>query len=147
MRFVAQPKVILFDGTHEIVQLGHDFNAREAAPSDNECQQLAAQFRVLFNIGFFEDVDQVIAQHHGIRKRPKRHRIFYHAGHAVKVGDAAECNDEVIVFELELARTEPGADGYDLFLQIDVVDLAHDQFGTRAKAPNGRNYIGQTDRS
>jgi hypothetical protein len=96
MRFVAQAKVILFDGAHEIVQLGHDFNAREAAPFDDECQQLAAQSRVLLDIGFLEDVDQVIAQHHGIRKRPKRHRVFYHPGHAVKVRDAAEGNDQVI---------------------------------------------------
>src|SRR5882757_1174688 len=59
----------------------------------------------------------MIAQHHGIRKRPKRHCVFYHAGHAVKVGDVAERDDQVIVFELELARAEPGADGYDLLLQ------------------------------
>ena len=52
----------------------------------------------------------------------------------MKVGDAAERNDEVIVFELELTRTEPGADGYDLFLQIDALDFPHDQVGARASA-------------
>ena len=46
MRFVAQAKVIPLDRVHEIVQLGHHFNAREAASSDDECQELAAQFRV-----------------------------------------------------------------------------------------------------
>jgi len=30
-------------------------------------------------------VNQVIAQDHGIGKRPKRHCVFHHAGHAVKV--------------------------------------------------------------
>ena len=84
MRFVAQAKVIPFDGMHEIVQLGHYLNAGEAASADNECQELAAQFRVLLDIGFLENVNQVIAQHHGIGKRPKRHRVFDHAGHAVK---------------------------------------------------------------
>jgi len=72
---------------------------------------------------------------------------FSHAGHAVKVGDVAERDDQVIVFELELARTEPGAAGYDLLLQIDVLNLPHDQVGARAKAPNWRDYVGQTDRS
>src|SRR6266851_223867 len=132
---------------HEIIQLGHYFDAREAASSNDECQEPAAQFRVLLDIRFLENLDQVIAQHHGICKRPKRHCVFYHAGHAVKVGDVAERDDQVIVFELELARTEPGADGYDLPLKIDVLDLSHDQVGAPAKAPNGRNYIGQTDRS
>ena len=147
MRFAAQAKIAPLDRVHEIVQLGHYFNAREAASSNDECQELAAQVRVLLDIRFLEDVNQVIAQCHGIRERPKWHCIFYHAGHAVKVGDVAERDDQVIVFELDLARTEPGADGYDLSLKIDVLNLAHDQVGAPAKAPNGRNYIGQTDRS
>jgi hypothetical protein len=89
----------------------------------------------------------VIAERHGVRKRPKRHRVLNHAGHAVKVGDAAERNNQVIIFELELAPTEPGANGNDLILTIDVLDLPHDQVGERAKPPNRRNDIGQTDRS
>jgi hypothetical protein len=51
------------------------------------------------------DVDSVVA---------KRHCVFHHAGHAVKVGNVAERDDEVVVFELELARTEPRTDRYDL---------------------------------
>jgi hypothetical protein len=70
-----------------------------------QCEELAAQFWVLLDIRFIENVNQVIAQYHGVRKRPKRPCVFYHAGHAVKVGDVAERDDQVIVFELELART------------------------------------------
>jgi hypothetical protein len=44
-RFVAQMKIIPLDGVHRIVQLGHYFDAREAASSDDEGQELAAQFR------------------------------------------------------------------------------------------------------
>jgi hypothetical protein len=91
-------------------------------------------------------VDQVVAQRDGIGERPKRHCVFYHSGHAVKVRDVAKRDDQVIVFELELAGTEPGADGYNLPLQIDVLDLTHDQISARAKASDRRNYIGQTDR-
>jgi hypothetical protein len=71
--------------THEVIEFGHHFNAREAASPHNECKELATQFRVPFDIGFFENVNQVIAQDHGIGKRPKRHCVFHHAGHAVKV--------------------------------------------------------------
>ena len=39
------------------------------------------------------------------------------------------------------------ADGDDLIFQIDIPNLPHDQVGARAEAPNGRNDIGQTDRS
>ena len=46
-----------------------------------------------------------------------------------------------------LARTESRANGHDLSRQIDVLNLAHNQIGARAKAPNGRNDIGHTDRS
>jgi len=65
----------------------------------------------------------------------------------VKVGDVAECNDQVIVCELELARAKPWADRYDLFVQIDGLDFAHDQVGARAQAPNWRHHVGQPDRS
>jgi hypothetical protein len=147
MRFISQAQVILFHRTHEVIQFGHHFNAREAASPDNECKELATQFRVPLDIGFLENVNQVIAQDHGIRKRPKRHCVFHHAGHAVKVGDTPERNDQVIVFELEVAWTEAGADGDDLIFQIYIPNLPHDQVGARAEAPNGRNDIGQTDRS
>ncbi len=65
----------------------------------------------------------------------------------MKVSNVVESDDQVFVSELELAWTEPRADRDDLFLQIDALDLAHDQVGARAEAPNGRNDIGQTDRS
>ena len=84
MLFVAQAKVVFLHGVDEIVQLGHHFNARESAAADDKRQQLAAQFRVLLNVRFFEHVDQMIAQHHGIRERPKRHGVFQHSGHAVE---------------------------------------------------------------
>jgi hypothetical protein len=94
----------------EIVQLGHDLDTGEAASSDDECQELVAQFRLLFDIRFLENMNHVVAQCHGIRERPKRHCVLDHARHAAKVGVVAECDDQVIVFELELAGTEPGAD-------------------------------------
>ena len=63
----------------------------------------------------------------------------------MKVGDVAECNDQVIVCELELARAKPWADRYDLFVQIDGLDFAHDQVGARAQAPKRRDDIDQTN--
>src|SRR6516164_7711059 len=88
----------------------------------------------------------MIAQHHRIRQRPKRHCVFNQTRHAVKVRDIAQRDHQMIVFELELAGTETGADGYDLSFQIYVLDLPHDQVAARAKAPNWRNDIGQADR-
>src|SRR5215831_14050522 len=37
MRFVTQAEVTPFNTVHEIVQLGHHLNTREAASPDNEC--------------------------------------------------------------------------------------------------------------
>ena len=42
---------------------------------------------------------------------------------------------------------EAGADGDDLIFQIYIPNLLHDEIGAPAKAPNGRNYVGQSDRS
>src|SRR5215467_10414776 len=44
-----------------------------------------------------------------------------------------------------MAGTEPGADSHDLLLQIDVLDLSHDEVSARTKAPNRRDPVGQTD--
>src|SRR5215471_14970270 len=46
-----------------------------------------------------------------------------------------------------MAGTEPGADGHDLLLQIDVLDLSHDEVSARTKAPNRRDHVRQTNRS
>ena len=56
-------------------------------------------------------------------------------------------DDQVIVFELQRAGTEPGADGYYLIFQINILDLPHDEIGARAKTPNWGNHIGEADRS
>ena len=50
MRFVAQTQVMPLDGAHEVVELGHHFDAREAPSSDDKCQELAPQCRVLLDI-------------------------------------------------------------------------------------------------
>src|SRR5262249_28873592 len=84
---------------------------------------------------------------HSIRKCPKRHRVFYDAGHAVEVGDIAERNDEVVIFEFELTRTEPGTDRYDPSIQIYVLDFPHDQVGAWTKTPYRRDDVGQADRA
>src|SRR6516225_1213091 len=46
-----------------------------------------------------------------------------------------------------MTGTESGADGHDLLLQIDVLDLSHDEVRARTNAPNRRDHVGQTDRS
>src|SRR6516225_12325304 len=76
----------------------------------------------------------MIAQHHRIRQRPKRHCVFNQTRHAVKVRDIAQRDHQMIVFELKLAGTETGADCYDLSFQIYVLDLPHDQVAARAKS-------------
>ena len=103
-------RVISFDGAHEIAEFRDNLDTGKSASSDHECQKLSSQIRV--DIRFLEDVDHVVAQRHGIRKCPKRQRVLYDARHAVEVRDIAERNDEVVVFEFELTRTEPRTDRY-----------------------------------
>ena len=47
----------------------------------------------------------------------------------------------------EFLTSSMAGDGDDLIFQIYIPNLPHDQVGARAEAPNGRNHIGQTDRS
>ena len=58
---LRKARVIPFDRLHEIVQLGHQLHTGEATASDNECQELPPQFRVVLDIGFFQNMDQVVA--------------------------------------------------------------------------------------
>ena len=125
MRFVAQVEVIPLDGVYKIIQLGHYFDPGKATTCDHKCQQLAEQFGVVLDVGFLENLEQVITQDYGVCESPKRHCVFDKARHAAQIGDVAECNNQIIIFELDWARPEPRADSYDLLFQVDVLNFPH----------------------
>ena len=72
-------------------------------------------------------------------------RVLDQTGHAIEIRHAAKRYDQVIVLDLKLSRTEPGADGNDPIRQIDVFHFSHHQIGAGTKAPDGGDDIGQAD--
>ena len=92
----------------KVVQLGHYFDPGKAATSDHKCQQVAAQFWIVLDVGFLENMEHVITQDYRVCESSKRHCVFDEARHAAQVGDVAECDDQIIVCELEDAAGIPG---------------------------------------
>ena len=49
------------DGAHEIVQFGRDLNAREAAASNDKCQEGATYPRIRLDVRLLQGVDDAVA--------------------------------------------------------------------------------------
>lgn len=63
---ITEPDIVLLDASHEVVQLGNNFDARESAATDDEGKQFAAQAGILLDIRLFKHMNNVIAQRHGV---------------------------------------------------------------------------------
>ena len=144
---ISQARVIQLHALDEVIELGHQLDARKSAARHHERQQLLAHQGVGFDIGLFQHLNQVIPQGQRVGQRAEGLAVLDHAGHAEKVRDAAECDHQVVVGQLELARAEAGADGDHLAGQVDGFHFAHDQLRVRAQVADGRYDVGQSDRA
>jgi len=126
---------------HKIVEFSCCFDAGKTAAGHDKRELRAAQVFILFDISFFENVNDVIAQVERVPDILELQRVLLQAGHPRKIHHGAQRDDEMVVFDSLQCRTKAGACGDDPPIEIDRLHLAHVQIRARAKPANRIDHV------
>ncbi len=143
----VEARVAARDLAHEVVELGHDLDAREPAPGHHEGEELLAQGLVVaLDRRLVEGANDVVAQVEGVAEVLERERVLGQAAQAAEVGDAAEGQHQVVEGNDVGMRPEAGAGDDDLLLEVDLLHVADVEVGARQEAPDGTDHVEDPDR-
>ena len=77
------------DGPDEIVQFGHNLDAREATARDDERQEGATHLRIRLDVRLLQGVDDTVAQGERIPQVLERERVLCKPGQITEARDVA----------------------------------------------------------
>jgi hypothetical protein len=77
------------DGADEIVQFGHNLDAREATARDDERQEGATHLRIGLDVRLLQGVDDTVAQGERIPQVFERERVLCKPGQVSEARDVA----------------------------------------------------------
>ena len=121
---------------NKIVELGRCFDAGKSTAGHNERELRPPQFLIVFDVGFFENANDVVSQVERVADILELKRVLFQAGHARKVHHGAESHDEIVVFDVLKRRAKSGARDDHFAIEIDRLDFAHVQVRVPAKPSN-----------
>src|SRR5262249_4042909 len=130
---------------YEVIQLSHRFHAGESAARDHKREQRASHLRIRLNVGFFQKVDDPVAQYQSVAEVLERQRMLCQPRLAYEARHIADGDDEVIVLELIVARPHAGARGDGSVFEVNRLHFSCIDIRFRAQPTDRRNSVEDPD--
>ncbi len=120
----------------EFGEFAHEFDSDETAANEDDGEKLFAALFILFDVGLFEEVDDVVSEENGIGEGFKAEGVLA-AGDEGAVGDATEGENDVVVIDFvgEVVGLMGGVDFARV--EVDTIDGGFDEAGLGDHAADG----------
>ena len=142
---LGQVPVAAGRGAHEVVDLGHRLDAREAAAGHDERQQRAAHLRIALDVGLLERVDEPVPYGERVAEVLERERVLGEAVLAGEAGHVAQRDDEMVEGQIPVLRAEPGGHRHAPTLEVDLLDRARVEVRGRAEPADRGDRVEEAD--
>src|SRR5260370_107733 len=136
---------IMGSGPHEVIQLSDSFDPRETSAGNHEGEQCASHLGVRFDIGFFEEVDDPVAQHQRVAKVFEWEGMLRESSLADETRDVADGDDQMIVLDLLWPRLHARTRAHSPVFEVDRLHLSGVKIGLRAQAADWRDRVEEPD--